>query len=297
LEHPTGSVVDFEIGNLTPGESRNVQLICTARAGGEQKCDVSADADGGLKAQDHAILSVRVPRLELHAAGPGLRYVERKAVYTVRVTNAGDAPANNVLVSDVLPDGLKFVTASDGGHHDPATRAVSWFLGEISPGLTREVKLELLAVNPGEQRQRAVAQAARGLKVEADVATRVESLSALSLEVADTEDPVEVGADTTYEVRVSNTGSKTETNIRLACTLPDKVEFKGAQGPGAYHVEGRTITFDPVAQLTPRADVLFHVQVKAQAAGDARFKAQVSSANLVEPLAEMKVTHVYSDGR
>jgi uncharacterized repeat protein (TIGR01451 family) len=297
LEHATGSVLDFDIGNLGPGESRNAQLICTALSGGEQKCEVSAEADGGLRAQDHATVNVRVPRLELHTSGPGLRYVDRKAVYTLRVTNTGDAPANNVVVNDVLPDGLKFVTAGDGGHHDPAVRTVSWFLGEISPGLTREVKLEVLAVNSGEQRQRAVAQAARGLKVEGEVLTRVESLSALSLEVADVEDPVEVGADTSYEIRVSNTGSTTEANVRLVCTLPDKVELKGAQGPGAYHVEGRTVTFDPLPQLAPRADVVFRVQAKALMPGDARFKAQVSSANLAEPLTEVKVTHVYADTR
>jgi uncharacterized repeat protein (TIGR01451 family) len=297
LEPAAGSLADFEIGNLAPSESRNVQLICTARAGGERKCEVTADAEGGLKAQDHAVVNVRVPRLDLHAVGPGLRYVERKAVYTFKVTNAGDAPANNVVVSDVLPDGLRFVAASDGGHHDSVTRAVSWFLGEISPGLTREVKLELLAVNPGEQRQRAVVQGARGLKVEGDVATRVESLSALALELADTEDPIEVGADTTYEVHVSNTGSRTETDIRLVCTLPDKVEFKDAQGPGAHHVEGRMVQFDTVSQLAPRADAVFRIHVKALTPGDARFKAQVTSTNLAEPLAELKVMHVYADSR
>jgi len=47
LEHAKGKVVDFEIGNLAAGETRSVQLLCTTKVGGAQKCDVVAEADGG----------------------------------------------------------------------------------------------------------------------------------------------------------------------------------------------------------------------------------------------------------
>ena len=47
---------------------------------------------------------------------------------------------------------------------------------------------------------------------------------------AELADGVEVGADTAYEIRVTNTGSKTETNLQLICTVPDKMEFRGARG-------------------------------------------------------------------
>ena len=72
--------------------------------------------------------------------------------------------------------------------------------------------------------------AARGLKSDAEVVTHVEGLSALLMEMVDLDDPVEVGADTAYEIRVTNTGSKTETNLQLVCTIPDKMEFRNAVG-------------------------------------------------------------------
>jgi hypothetical protein len=37
------------------------------------------------------------------------------------------------------------------------------------------------------------------------------------------------------------------------------------------------------------------LQCKALAAGDVRFRAQASSANLTEPLVEVRPTHVYAD--
>src|SRR5207302_1776287 len=103
LEHARGNKVDFEIGNLAAGETRAVQLICGTKNGGMQKCDSSAEADGGLKAQDLAQVNVIQPRLDLQVSGPALRYLERKALYTLKITNPGDAPATNVTVGDVVP--------------------------------------------------------------------------------------------------------------------------------------------------------------------------------------------------
>jgi uncharacterized repeat protein (TIGR01451 family) len=295
LEHPRGKNVDFEVGNLAPGESRSVQVICGTKGGGEQKCEGFAEAEGDLKAQDHCSVNVIMPRLDLEVAGPKLRYLDRKAMYTFRVTNPGDAPASNVTLSDVIPPGFKYNTASDGGRHDFSTRTVSWFLGEVGPGQTKEVKMEVIAINPGEHHHKVTALAARGLKVDGDVVTRVEGLSAILLEVVDTEDPIEVGAETSYEIRITNTGSKPETDIKLVCMIPDKMQLKSAQGPTRFHDQGKEIVFEPLPKLVPRADAIFRVNVKALAAGDVRFKAQITSANLIEPVIEMESTRIYED--
>src|SRR5262245_59980532 len=69
LEHARGNKLDFEVGNLAPGESRSVQLICASKAGGEQRCDAAATADAGLKAEDHAAVNVIMPRLDLALVG------------------------------------------------------------------------------------------------------------------------------------------------------------------------------------------------------------------------------------
>src|SRR5207244_804255 len=63
LEHARGNKIDFDIGNLAPGESRNVTLLCATRTGGSQKCEVTAEADGGLKAMDAGAVNVIMPSL------------------------------------------------------------------------------------------------------------------------------------------------------------------------------------------------------------------------------------------
>lgn len=295
LEHARGNKVDFEIGNLAAGETRSLQLICGTKTGGTQKCECTAEADSGLKAADACSVNVITPRLDVTLVGPALRFLERKALYTLRVTNPGDAPASNVTVGDVVPDGFKVLAASDGGRHDFSTRTVSWFLGEIAPGQTREVKFEVQAINIGEHKHKATAVGARGLRAESELLTRVEGLSAILMEMVDTEDPIEVSGDTAYEVRVTNTGSKTETNIKLIATIPDKMQFKSVQGPVRYREDGKTIVFEPLEKLAPRADAIFRINVKAVEAGIVRFKIQMTSTNLTEPVMKMEATRIYSD--
>ncbi len=295
LDHGRGNEVHFEIGNLAAGESRSVQLICGTRGGGAQKCECTAEADGGLTAVSIGTVNVTMPRLEVQLVGPGLRYLDRKALYTLRVTNPGDAPATNVTVGDVVPAGFKVLAASDGGRHDYNTRTVSWFLGEVGPGQTREVKFEALAIEAGEQKHKARAIGARGLVAENELTTRVEGISELLLDVLNSENPIEVGVETIYEVHVTNAGSKTETDIKVVATIPDKMEFKSAQGAVQFRQDGKTIIFEPIDKLAPRADTTLKITCKAQEPGTVRLKVQVTSTDLPEPVIKLVPTRIYSD--
>lgn len=297
LESSKGNKMEFEIGNLAAGETRSAQVICATRAGGEQRCDATAMADGGLTASDGASVMVSMPRLNLEVVGPKMRYLDRKATYTFKISNPGDAPASNVAIVDVIPAGFKFVSAGEGGRYDFETRSVSWFVGEIAPGEVKEVKLEVLAVNLGEHRHRVAAQASRGLRVENDeMVTKVEGLSAILVEVVDTEDPVEVGSETAYEIRVTNTGSKTETDIRLECQYPvDKLQFRGANGPTQHTVEGNTIRFEPIPRLAPRAEVVYRVNMQMLGMGVAIFNARITTSGIPEGVIKQESTTGYGD--
>ncbi|MGL4554933.1 MAG: hypothetical protein ACRC33_27515, partial [Gemmataceae bacterium] len=115
------------------------------------------------------------------------------------------------------------------------------------------------------------------------------------VELVDTEDPIEAGGDTSYEVRITNTGSKTETDIKLVATVPDGMQFKNSQGPVRYREEGKTVVFETIDKLAPRADAIFRINCKAVEAGTVRFKIQVTSSNLTDPVVKMEPTRIYSD--
>lgn len=48
--------------------------------------------------------------------------------YTIVVSNDGIADAKNVVVEDVLAEGLKFIEANYNGVYDEATRTVTWIV-------------------------------------------------------------------------------------------------------------------------------------------------------------------------
>jgi uncharacterized repeat protein (TIGR01451 family) len=54
--------------------------------------------------------------------------------YTITVANAGPAAALNVQVADVLPAGLEFQSADNGGVYTAGNNTVAWSLGTRPPG-------------------------------------------------------------------------------------------------------------------------------------------------------------------
>jgi uncharacterized repeat protein (TIGR01451 family) len=297
LEHAKGKAVEFDLGNLAPKESRSVQVLCGAKNEGAQKCEAVATAEPGLMARFTAAIEVLAPKLELAVTAPGMRYLDRRATVGLKVTNPGTAPATNITLVDQIPQGFKFLSASEDGRHDFVSRSVTWSLGDLAPGQSRDVSMELVAINTGEQKNKATVSAARGLKAEGEASTHIEGLPALLMELIDLDDPLEVGAETAYEIRVTNTGTKTESNLQLTCTVPDKMEFKGAKGPTGvpFKVDGKDVVFEPLSKLAPRADAIYRVNVKGLGAGDLRFRARIKADGLTDPVLKEESTKVYGD--
>jgi uncharacterized repeat protein (TIGR01451 family) len=297
LEHSRGRLLEVEVGTLAPKETRNLQLVCQARGSGMQKCLVTASAEGNLNARDTCDLEILLPKLDLAVTGPKLRYLDRHAVYVLKVNNPGTAPATAVALQEVIPAGFKFHSATAGGRYDEATRTVAWALGDVPPGQTREVAVDLVPTAPGEHRLIALVTSARGVKSGAEARTQVEGFPSLQIELADADDPVEVGAETAYELRITNTGTKTETNLEVTCTLPEQVEMRGIKCAAdlRYRVEGREVVFEPLPRLAPRADVIYRLQVRGKKAGDARLRVRVRADDLREPIVREESTRFYSD--
>jgi uncharacterized repeat protein (TIGR01451 family) len=295
LRHEKGKELTIDVGTVDAGETRTVEVVCTPVGGGKQTLQIEAVGGGDLTAEASAQTQVCEPSLELAIVGPSLRYLDRSATYTVKVSNPGDAAAENVKVSAVIPAGFRFTGSSAGGRHDFATSSVSWVVGPLPAGETREMTYKCLATQPGEQKHQASAVAARGLKKEAGVSTQVEGISALLLEVVDVDDPVEVGAETSYEIRVTNQGSREATNVEIHALVPTEMQIRGGQGPTKYRVEGQEVLFAPLPKLAPRADAIYRVLVQGSAAGDLRFRARLISDSLTEPVIEEESTKVYGD--
>ncbi len=295
LSHPDGKELEFELGVLKPGESRELDLALTAAAAGVVTNVISARGDASLTAEAQTEIEVVAPQLQVSMAGPKRRYLERNATHTISVSNPGTASAKDVDLMAVLPRQLKFVEANNGGQFDAATHAVYWSLEELPPQETGTVTLTTLPVEPGDAKLLIKSKARQGLLDEREEVVAVEGLAAINFQLSDASDPIEAGGQTTYEVRVSNTGSKSASNVRLVALVPREMKPLSAEGPARYKIEGQRVVFDALKQLAPKTDASFKFKVQAVEPGDLRVQVQVSSDEIRDPVTKEENTRVFGD--
>ncbi len=71
-------------------------------------------------------------------------HVSNPIRYTIRVKNTGETLLRNLVVTDVLPEGLRFVSASPSGVFAEGT--VTWQVGNLLPNVSRTLLLEVRKV-------------------------------------------------------------------------------------------------------------------------------------------------------
>jgi uncharacterized repeat protein (TIGR01451 family) len=295
LEHPRGERLVMNVGSISPGEVRQVRLGLIATRGGRHTIQVQARADGNLQQQAMAHVNVIAPSIQIAVDGPGLRYVGRGASYVLTVTNDGSAVSNNVRVTHRVPDGFKFVSADRGGQYESQKQTINWFVGRMEPGQSVQLKVDLEAMKLGNHTHVVAAVSEHGATSEAKFDTTVDGASSLVLEVVDLDDPVEVGAETAYEIRVKNEGSKAAQNVAVGCELPEGVVLVGAKGPMEHRVTGGQILFQTLKELEPGKTALYRVHVRGAVAGSHRFRAQLKSDSSNEPLTFEELTKFYGE--
>jgi uncharacterized repeat protein (TIGR01451 family) len=295
LRHANGSDVETDLGTLAPGESKTITLETTAAKAGRYINQAVVSGDDGLQALAQVPIVITEPMLTLRKTGPKRLYLGRYADFQLEVANPGSAPASNVQIIDNLPPEFDFVEASEGGKFDPATRTVTWNLASLPAGQKQTISVKGQAKAPGDSVNQAIAHADGGLEAKASVTVHLEGVPALLLEVVDLEDPIEVGAETTYEIRVVNQGTSATTNLQIIATVPQGMTTRDATGPTPHHLQGPQVIFDKLPTLAPKADALFRVKVVGEQPGDMRFKVQMTSDQLRSPVYEEESTRVYKD--
>jgi uncharacterized repeat protein (TIGR01451 family) len=284
--------VVFNVGTLNAGEARQGAFVVRAQQPGSYTNRATAKADGGLSASAECTTVVRKPSLAVTKTGPATMYIGRPLTYQITVTNNGDTAVPNVGLTDQLPAGVAFVSATEGGSGSGGT--VSWNLGTLAPGAAKSVSVTVRADAAGSLRDVATV---RGTCAEAvaEATTEVKGVPALLLEVVDQDDPDEVGSTETYTITVTNQGSAVGTGIRVIATVQPEADYVSSDGPtGSATADGKTITFGPLGSLAPKAQATFKVVVKSNSAGDTRFRVTMMSEQLTgPPVEETESTNFY----
>jgi len=285
------SSVTFNVGTLAQGQSRDFAFNARASRTGSFTNNAVATGANNLRAEASSSVKVTAPVLAVTKSAPDMRFIGRPIGYDITVKNTGDGVARNTVLVDPLPAGTRFLSASEGGQL--RGNQTVWELGDLAPGAQRSMRVNVTGSAIGEVRNVATARAFCAEAASATAVTRVEGIPAILLEVIDIEDPVEVGAETVYEITVTNQGSKAGTNIVVTVDLEEQMQFVDAGGATKHSVAGRTITFAPVPSLAPKAKATWRLRIKALAEGDVRLTVQMNSDQLDRDVHETEATNFY----
>ncbi len=295
LSHPAGAELEFEAGTLAPGETRELELTLNATEAGMVESLLIARADANLVSESRATLEVIAPKLKVSLKGPSRRYLERPGTYEIGVSNPGTATAKDVELVATLPPGMKFQETNNAGVYDAERHSVFWSVAELPADGGGTVELVVMPLEAGEQKISVEGRAEMGLVDMADQTVAVEGLASLYFEVHDSVDPIEVGEDTIYEIRVLNEGSKAAENVQVVATLPNSMKPLSGEGATPASVQGQLVQFGPLARLAPKADATYQIRVQGLGAGYQRISVQIQSDDMEHPVTREESTRIYSD--
>ncbi len=284
--------VTITVGTLPPGQAKAYKIRAKSTKTGTFTNEAVAEGDGGLTARATARTVVRKPVLQLSKSCPAEQFISRVLVCTLTVRNTGDAEARDTVITDTLPAGIAFVSATEGGQLSGGK--VVWSLGSLAPGKSKTVSMKIKGTNPGSYINRATASAYCA-DATAEVKFLLRGIPALLLECVDVQDPIAVGEDETYVITVTNQGSAIGRAIKIVAILPPEQEYVRAEGPTEVKVDGRTITFTPLAELEPKATATYRIMSRGVKAGDSRFKVILTSKQLVKPVEETESTTIFTE--
>jgi uncharacterized repeat protein (TIGR01451 family) len=151
------------------------------------------------------------PQIAVRLSGPAVAAVGMNLTYQVTVSNPGDLPAEDVTVTDQLPDTLNHVSSNPPA--EVAGRKLQWRLGRLGGRETRSLELVVRAETQGPVNHCVEAAAAGGLKAR-DCAATTAGAPEVSVKMTGPE-RVSVGASVTFDIVVTNRGLSPAMNLLL----------------------------------------------------------------------------------
>ena len=179
-----------------------------------------------------------------------------QVTFTVTLTNNGPDPANGVEVTDLLPAGLTFVSATPSqGTYTPASGV--WAVGTVAVGTPQTLLIVATVVSPSAQTNTATITASDQADPTPDnntaSATETPQLADLALTKTVSDATPNVGDQVTFTVTLTNGGPDAATGVAVTDLLPAGLTFASATpSQGTYDAASGLWDVGTVAPGSPQ---------------------------------------------
>jgi uncharacterized repeat protein (TIGR01451 family) len=258
---------------LNPPPTRTGSASAADVAAGTGFCDIPApDADLSISKSD----------------SPDPVFAGQELTYTLEVSNAGPADATGVTVTDNLPSGVTFGSASASqGSCVEADGTVTCDLGDVASGDTATVTIKVTPQSPGTITNTASVSAEEddpNTENNSDTeTTTVNAAADLSVTKSDAPDPAHIGQPLIYTIEVANSGPQTATQVTLTDDLPRNAGFGSASASqGSCSVRRRTVTCN-LGDIASGQTVVVTIEVKPTRRGTITNAVSVTAGSPADP--------------
>jgi uncharacterized repeat protein (TIGR01451 family) len=303
LTADAGQTMTFDAGTLTAGQSKEFTFNARAQRTGSFTNPAKATSAQGVEADAQASVRVVKPALTLACTTPAMQEINLgnfQSQFTAffgrpfevcwEVKNTGDAAAANTVITVPVPAGLTFRSATDGG--SATGGSVTWNVGTLAPGASKRVCATFVGANAGSFTLNGSANGVCADPATTTCSVVIQGINAILVEVVDNPDPIQVGENTTFTIKVTNQGGGLDlTDVAIVAKFPAELDPMTPSNAGV--IAGKIVTW-PVVQALPVGQSLIYTVVgKGVAQGDARLQVDVTTQARQNPIIELESTTVY----
>lgn len=252
----------WKLGTLAPGEARTIQIRVTPVEEGP----IGSVARVSFVAEVAAEIVVAAAELDVRGEVPSEATLGKPFTMVFRVRNVGQNLAKEVVVRDLLPESIQH----------PAGRDVEYLVGDLQPGESHDVTLEVVPMNVGRVTNAVtvLAQGMRPIELKKEISILGSGL-AVTQQV-----PTRaiVGRPARFDNVVQNQGTASLRGVRVSEIVPAGFEFAEATEGGAYDPSTRTVNWE-INELLPGSSRTVSARLTPRQVGDAPGSVVVSSAD------------------
>ncbi len=281
------STVTCPLGTLANGASATVTIVVTPTTTGSKSNTAtvtSTTADPNTANNSSTATTAVDPAANLSIVktdAPDPVFVGQNLTYTIIVTNNGPSSAAAVTVTDTLPAGATYVSATPSTGSCTGTSTVSCNLGTLANAASATVTIVVTPTTAGTLNNTASVSSTTGDpnmgNNSSSTSTTVNPSANLSITKTDAPDPVFVGQNLVYTVTVTNNGPSSASSVSVVDTLPGSVTFVSAtSSQGSCSPSSGTVTCT-IGTMANAAVVTITITVTPTATGTISNSASVSS--------------------
>jgi uncharacterized repeat protein (TIGR01451 family) len=282
-------------GGVPPGQALANSAVIAGRLPDTSAADNTSSASTTITANTLADVGIA----KALTSSPETFYTGRPAIYTLTYSNSGDLPAMHTLITDTIPAGLAFVSASQPPAIVDSGKLV-FDVGTVSSAVNKTIVLTftVTASTAGDtiSNGAAISTSTTPEPVKGNNSASASNITVavppIDLALSKTADvsAAQIGGQIGYTLTINNIGGGTAGSIQVLDTLPDGLTYKldsssAAAGEPVISSDGRTLTWNLPGGFT----------ISTGATRSFQFTTIASKASPASGIVNSAVVHAASD--